>query len=298
MNGIICVNKPSGWTSFDIVAKVRGMARTKKVGHAGTLDPMATGVLPLFLGNATKVCDILPNDRKGYLAAFRLGMKTDTLDITGTVQQELESHVTLEQLREVLPHYMGEISQVPPMFSAVQVNGQRLYDLARAGQEIKREARKVSVYQLNLLSFDEETQIAEAEIICSKGTYIRSLCSDIGDELGVGAVLTSLVRHIAGDFTLSDCYTLEQLQQMTDNGSLERSLMSVERVFESYPQICLNQIQSSKFLNGVRLDLSRVFYQKKEGFHRVFDQDHVFLGLASLNLEKMELVIEKMFQRN
>jgi tRNA pseudouridine55 synthase len=298
MDGIICVNKPSGWTSFDIVAKVRGMARTKKVGHAGTLDPMATGVLPLFLGVATKVCDIMPNDQKGYIAEFRLGVQTDTLDITGEIQEQTDSHITLEQLSSVLSHYRGEIEQIPPMYSAIQINGQRLYDLARAGQKVKRKPRSVTIHRLELLSFSPESQTAKIEVICSKGTYIRSLCSDIGEELGVGAVLTSLVRHIAGDFTLDDCYSLEQLQQLTDEGQLSQVLMPVERVFETYPDIRLNEVQSKKFLNGLRLDLNRVIYQNKTGFHRVFNQDHVFLGLASLDLERMELVIEKMFQRN
>ena len=298
MNGIICINKPSGWTSFDVVAKVRGITQTRKVGHAGTLDPMATGVLPLFLGTATKVCDIMPNSDKGYLAKFRLGITTDTLDITGTVLKNEPSHASREQLEQVLDEFRGTISQLPPMYSAVQVNGRRLYDIARSGETVERRPRQVTVSRLMLRDFDEQTQEGELEVLCSKGTYIRSLCSDIGDKLGCGAVLTALIRHCSGDFTLQDCLTLEELQQAADRGELEHHLLPVEKVFECFPAIYLNTTQAAKFQNGVKLDLNRVRFQNAEGLHRVFDQNKAFLGLASLNLKEMELKIEKMFKRD
>lgn len=298
MNGIICINKPSGWTSFDVVAKVRGITHTRKVGHAGTLDPMATGVLPLFLGPATKVCDIMPNSDKGYLARFRFGMTTDTLDITGTVLKNEPSHVSRAELEQVLEAFRGTILQLPPMYSAVQINGRRLYDIARSGETVERKPRKVTVSKLMLRAFDEQTQEGELEVLCSKGTYIRSLCSDIGDKLGCGAVLTSLTRHCSGDFTLQDCLTLGELQQAADRGELEQRLLPIEKVFESFPAIYLNRTQAVKFQNGVKLDLNRVRFQNADGFHRVFNQDKVFLGLASLNLEEMELKIEKMFKRD
>ncbi len=297
MNGILCVNKPSGWTSFDVVAKVRGMARTKKVGHAGTLDPMATGILPLFFGTATKACDVMPNDNKGYIATFRFGMTTDTLDITGNVQSQTESHITEAQLRALLPSFLGEIDQIPPMFSAVQVNGRRLYDIARSGAEVERKARRVNILKLKLLEFSEEEQTAAVEVLCSKGTYIRTLCSDIGEKLGVGATLTALNRHIVGNFTLDDCYTMEQLQAFTDAGVLDEKALPVEKVFEQLPKIKLNEVQSIKFRNGVKLDLNRVRYKNVDGLHKVFDQQNQFMGLARLNLETMELIVEKMFFR-
>lgn len=297
MNGILCVNKPSGWTSFDVVAKVRGMARTKKVGHAGTLDPMATGILPLFFGTATKACDVMPNDNKGYIATFRFGMTTDTLDITGNVQSQTESHITETQLRALLPSFLGEIDQIPPMFSAVQVNGRRLYDIARSGAEVERKARRVNILKLKLLEFSEEEQTATVEVLCSKGTYIRTLCSDIGEKLGVGATLTALNRHIVGNFTLDDCYTMEQLQAFTDAGVLDEKALPVEKVFEQLPKIKLNEVQSIKFRNGVKLDLNRVRYKNVDGLHKVFDQQNQFMGLARLNLETMELIVEKMFFR-
>lgn len=298
MNGIICVNKPKGWTSFDVVAKVRGIAKTRKVGHAGTLDPMATGVLPLFFGNATKACDVMPNDDKGYHAVFQLGLRTDTQDITGQVLQQTASQVTEQQLTELLPRFTGELSQVPPMYSAVWVNGRRLYDLARSGQEVERPARMVTIKKLELLSFDQKEQTGVLDVLCSKGTYIRTLCSDMGDALGCGAALTGLERYQAGNFTLEDCYTLEQLQQFADEGSLETHVLPVAKVFEQLPKIKLNPVQSVKFRNGVKLDLNRVYYKKAAGFHKVFDQENQFMGLASLDLEKMELVIEKMFPQS
>lgn len=297
MNGIICVNKPKDWTSFDVVAKVRGMARTKKVGHAGTLDPMATGVLPLFFGNATKACDVMPNDDKGYIATFKLGMTTNTLDITGDIETQKESNVTLDELKNVLSEFVGEIEQVPPMFSAIQVNGRRLYDIARTGEVVERKARKVIIKKLKLIDFNEDTQTGIIEVLCSKGTYIRSLSSDIGEKLGVGATLTDLQRHIVGNFTLDDCYTLDELQKFTDEGILEQKALPVEKVFEQLPKIKLNPVQSNKFRNGVKLDLNRVFHKNVEGNHKVFDQDNNFIGLAKLDLEKMQLVIEKMFNR-
>lgn len=297
MNGILCVNKPSGWTSFDVVAKVRGMAKTKKVGHAGTLDPMATGILPLFFGTATKACDVMPNDNKGYIATFRFGMTTDTLDITGNVQSQTESHITEAELRALLPSFLGEIDQIPPMFSAVQVNGRRLYDIARSGAEVERKARRVNILKLKLLEFSEEEQTAAVEVLCSKGTYIRTLCSDIGEKLGVGATLTALNRHIVGNFTLDDCYTMEQLQAFTDAGVLDEKALPVEKVFEQLPKIKLNEVQSIKFRNGVKLDLNRVHYKNVDGLHKVFDQQNQFMGLARLNLETMELIVEKMFFR-
>lgn len=297
MNGIICVNKPKDWTSFDVVAKVRGMARTKKVGHAGTLDPMATGVLPLFFGNATKACDVMPNDDKGYIATFKLGMTTNTLDITGDIETQKESNVTLDELKNVLSEFVGEIEQVPPMFSAIQVNGRRLYDIARTGEVVERKARKVIIEKLKLIDFNEDAQTGVIEVLCSKGTYIRSLSSDIGEKLGVGATLTDLQRHIVGNFTLDDCYTLDELQKFTDEGILEQKALPVEKVFEQLPKIKLNPVQSNKFRNGVKLDLNRVFHKNVEGNHKVFDQDNNFIGLAKLNLEKMQLVIEKMFNR-
>lgn len=295
MNGILCINKPKDFTSFDVVAKIRGMSKTKRVGHSGTLDPLATGVLPVFIGNATKACDMMPSDDKSYVASFRFGLTTDTLDISGEVLSETESKIKKADIFPLIEKYTGEIMQIPPMYSAVRVNGQRLYDIARQGREIEREPRKVTVFKLELLSFNEETQTGELFIECSKGTYIRTIISDIGEELKVGGIMTELVRTRAGVFTLEDCVTMEEAQRLTDEGSLEAHIIPPDRMFYDKPKIVLNESQSRMFLNGVRLDLNRVKYKDIETLHRVYTNEKRFVGLASLNKEKMELKIEKMF---
>ncbi|MDF2567253.1 MAG: tRNA pseudouridine 55 synthase [Oscillospiraceae bacterium] len=295
MNGIICVNKPKDFTSFDVIAKMRGMMKIKRLGHAGTLDPMATGVLPIFVGYATRACDIMPDDTKEYIADFRFGMTTDTQDITGNVLSTQESNIKQHQLLEVLDEFKGEQDQVPPMYSAVRVNGQRLYDIARKGIEIERASRRINVLGLELLSFDEQQQTARIQVSCSKGTYIRTICHDIGQRLGVGATLTELCRTRAGAFLLEDCITLEQAQHLADTNSFRRVLLPIEKIFDGLPKINLNEIQSHKFMNGVRLDLNRVYYEDKDGFHAVFDHQGKFMGLGGLDREDMALRIEKMF---
>lgn len=297
MNGVLCINKPKDYTSFDVVARIRGMTQTKRVGHSGTLDPLATGVLPIFVGNATKACDLLPDDNKSYLAEFQLGYKTDTLDISGEVLETFDKKVTKQDVLKYLDRFRGDIEQIPPMYSAVRVNGQRLYDIARQGREVEREPRSVTVFQLELLNFDEESQKGELKILCSKGTYIRSIISDLGDMLGTGGIMTALCRDKACGFTLDDCITLEQAQELTENGTLEQHLLPVDRLFYHLPKIQLNEVQSIKFKNGVKLDLNRVKYKDINTFHRVYDNKKVFLGLASLDKEDMALIIEKMFYR-
>ncbi len=294
-NGIICVNKPQDFTSFDVVAKMRGMAKIKRCGHAGTLDPMATGVLPIFFGTATRACDILPDGDKRYTASFKLGVTTDTLDITGKVLSQRESGVTKEQIVAVLDNFRGEIEQVPPMFSAVQVGGQRLYDLARQGIEVERKPRKVNVFLLELLNFDEKTQSGQLDIKCSRGTYIRSIIADMGECLGSGAIMTGLVRTQAAGFSLDDCITLEQAQELTNEGTLLDKILPIDRVFADYPKIYLCQAQSRMFLNGVKLDLNRVKFKHENTVHTVYSDQKEFMGLAVTDTEKMELIIYKMF---
>lgn len=297
MNGILCINKPQEYTSFDVVARIRGMTKTKRVGHSGTLDPLATGVLPIFVGNATKACDMLPNDDKSYIAEFQFGFKTDTLDISGEVLETFDKRVSKEDIINHLDQFRGDIQQIPPMYSAVRVNGQRLYDIARQGREIEREPRSVTIFKLELLAFDETTQTGQFEIECSKGTYIRSIISDLGKLLGTGGTMTALCRDKACGFSLDDCITLEQAQELTMNGTLEQQLLPVDRIFYHLPRIGLNEIQSIKFKNGVKLDLNRVIYKDIDCLHRVYDNEKVFLGLASLDKEDMALVIKKMFYR-
>ena len=218
MNGIIVIDKGNGYTSFDVVAKMRRICGEKKIGHTGTLDPMATGVLPILIGNATKAQSLLPESDKEYEATFSFGITTDTLDITGKIISQTESNVKLEDLEAVLPQFRGNIMQLPPMYSAVSKDGVRLYELARKGLITEREARPVTVYKLDLLNFDEQLQSAKIIVKCSKGTYIRSICDDIGQTLGCGAVMTSLRRVTACGYTLDDAITLEKAKELSENG--------------------------------------------------------------------------------
>lgn len=281
MNGIICVDKPAGFTSFDVVAKLRGILQTRRLGHGGTLDPMATGVLPVFVGTATKACDIMPDNTKSYRAGFRLGETTDTQDVTGEVLTRSDMPVSEEALRGVIPGFVGDIMQLPPMYSAVQVNGQRLYDLARKGIEVEREARPIQVFAIDLISYDESVREGVLDISCGKGTYIRTIISDIGEQLGCGGIMTSLVRTSSGGFTLGDCYTFGQIQQARDEDRLSGLILPIERVFASLPKLRLNEAQTRMYRNGVKLDLARVRGIKADtADYAVYGSDGAFIGTA------------------
>ena len=257
MNGVLIVDKPSQFTSFDVVAVVRKLSGQRKIGHTGTLDPNATGVLPLLLGNATRAQDIILNHDKEYVAEFKLGVTTDTLDIWGEVKSEKKSEVTQDKIENILVKYTGEITQIPPMFSAVSVNGQRLYDLARKGVEVERKPRIITVYELELLSFDEDSQVGKLRVKCSKGTYIRTLIDDIGRELGAGAVMTALRRTTACGFEIKNALSLDEIKKLSQNGELENKLMSTESLFGDYPELYVTDAQAKRFYNGGELDCSR-----------------------------------------
>lgn len=290
MTGLICLNKPKEITSFSAVAKVRGITREKKCGHTGTLDPMATGVLPIMLGGATRFIDFLPDSDKGYVAEFKLGVVTDTLDITGEVLEENNFSVTKEEMKSVLLNFKGTISQIPPMYSAVSVDGQRLYDLARKGIEVERQARKVEVKELELLEFDEETGIGKIEVLCSKGTYIRSIIDDFGKKLGCGATMISLVRTKAMGIDLSECIFLEDLQNIKDTSNdFSSVVVSVEKLFECYPQIFVSEAQSHRFSNGGSLMRDRLKKNLKDGIYRVYSNEKIFLGLGELSEQDLNV---------
>lgn len=294
MNGIICVNKPSGFTSFDVIAKLRGILRIKRLGHGGTLDPMATGVLPVFVGSATKACDIMPDNTKSYRAGFRLGETSDTQDVTGKTLTISDKPVSFEELEAVLPEFTGNIMQLPPMYSAVQVGGKRLYDLARQGVEIERTPREIEVTALKLLRYDETMREGELEINCGKGTYIRTIIHDIGEKLGCGGIMTALVRTSSGRFTLNDCYTLEEIQQARDEDRLESLILPIERVFEKLPMLRLNEAQTRMYRCGVKLDLNRVRGVTEDAdSYRVYAFDGSFIGTAESDREKGILRIGK-----
>lgn len=255
MTGIIIVDKPREFTSFDVVAVMRRMLRTKKVGHGGTLDPMATGVLPVFVGGATKAVDIVPDSDKSYRAGFALGYKSDTLDIWGNVTGSGTAAVPAERLEKALEKFRGDIMQTPPMYSALKVGGQKLCDLARKGIEVERKPRPIRISRLECVEFDGQNGVINVE--CSAGTYIRSLIDDIGVVLGTGAVMTSLVRTRACGFELSQSLPLGVIREMSYDELCGR-ILPVESVFSGFPRIELDETQKRLYLNGVRLDADRL----------------------------------------
>lgn len=301
MNGVIVINKPQEFTSFDVVAVARKVLSTKKIGHCGTLDPNATGVLPLLVGNATKAQDIIPNHDKSYVAGFKFGFSSDTLDIWGEVKEDKPCSVEKAELEKVLKGFIGDILQTPPMYSAIQKDGVRLYELARQGIEIEREARKITIYSLQLLNFDEKTVSGTVAVSCSKGTYIRQLIADIAKKLNTTGVMTSLVRTSACGFDLNDAITLDKLKEDTASGEIEKRLMSVESLFVSYPKLSVSQKQSVRFYNGNPLDIERTALRDnmpQDGtIIRVKGENDEFLGLGVVDLQKGVLKIYKHFEK-
>ena len=295
MTGILCVNKPQGITSFGAVARVRRMLGRKKCGHTGTLDPMATGVLPILIGGASKFSDLIPNQDKAYRATVKLGIVTDTLDITGEVLEERTVTATKADFENALNDFRGEIEQVPPMYSAVFHNGVRLYDLARQGIEVERKARKITVYSLELISADEENNEYVIDVHCSRGTYIRTLAGDIGEKLGCGAVLTTLCRTVAHGYKLNECVEIADIEAMVESGEIYNHIKAVETAFEEYKDVYVTQAQAVRFQNGASLSLERLTLPCQEGILRVFSKDEKkFLGLGEIDRENSALLIKKM----
>lgn len=288
MNGIIVINKPREFTSFDVVAVVRGCFHTKKVGHSGTLDPMATGVLPVFVGGATKAISLLPDHDKSYRAGFRLGITSDTLDIWGNCSEQREVNISAEMLLKILEKFNGEIEQIPPMYSALKVNGQKLCDLARKGIEVERKPRRVTISKLELVSFDGRDGVLDVD--CSSGTYIRSLVDDIGRELVAGAVMTALERTRACGFLSDESVSVDELRALSDEERL-KLLKPVEGVFSDYSAILLDDTQTRLYLNGVRLEVKRLRGDFGEGIYRVYGDG--FIGLAKI--QNGELISMKRF---
>ncbi len=280
LNGIICINKPEGFTSFDVIAKMRGILKMKKLGHSGTLDPMATGVLPVFAGSATKAISIIPQTGKSYVAGFRFGIVTDTYDITGKVIQEKAFNLLKNDVENSLETFRGNITQLPPMYSAVQVNGQRLYDLARKGVEVERPSREVEVSRLELLDFDEKNGSGTIELSCSKGTYIRSIIHDMGQILGCGATMTSLVRTYSNGFSIDECVTLEQLEKLRNENRLQETVKSVEKMFLDLPKVQLSSKKTVMYKNGVKLILDRLDISDDIDMLRVYGAEGEFIGIA------------------
>lgn len=299
MDGVIIIDKPQDFTSFDVVAVMRRLCGQKKIGHTGTLDPMATGVLPLLLGKATRAAPLLEDTDKEYEAGFRLGCSTDTQDITGKTLKQSGAAVTREQLEAVLPAFRGDILQLPPMYSAVQKDGQRLYTLARQGIEVERDARPITVYKLELNDYNEITRSGSLTIRCSKGTYIRTICADIGERLGAFGVMSSLRRTAAAGFCLADAVTLEEAKLLSQQGTLAQRVLPTEHLFQGRPALRVSPAQAQRFRNGGGLSLDRTTLapqDKKDGMEfRVLSPDGEFLGLGAVKLEKAELSVLRLF---
>ena len=272
MNGIVIIDKPMGWTSQDVVSKLRGVLKTRRIGHGGTLDPMATGVLPVFVGRGTRGVEFFEHAEKTYEATLRLGVTTDTEDTSGTVLEEKEVHISEVEILDILPRFRGKIQQIPPMYSALKVNGQKLYDLARKGKEVERQPREIEIFKLECL----ELKGNEAKLLvhCSKGTYIRTLCKDIGEALGCGGCMAALRRVTAGEYTIEEAIPL---QTLVDCANPEQYLRPVDSMFRGYPAVTLTANQEKRCRNGNAFSLTL-----PEGTYRAYGQSGEFLMLAKV----------------
>ncbi len=279
MDGILCLDKPGEMTSFAACALLRRLLGEKRVGHAGTLDPMATGVLPLFFGKATRAIPLLPCHDKTYVATLQFGKQSDTLDIWGTVRETGAPVPGRTAVDNALAAFRGDIRQTPPMTSALKKDGVRLYELARRGIEVEREARPVTVYELTVLSYDETAGVLTFSCHCSAGTYIRSLCDDLGRTLGCGAVMTALRRTMAAGYPLADCVTPDDCRRLAENGTLAARLLPTDRAFSSFEAVTVTAAQATRFGNGGALFLERL-NTPVGATARVYAPDGRFLGLG------------------
>ena len=292
MNGVINIIKNTGMTSFDVVARVRKITKEKKVGHTGTLDPEASGVLPICLGKATKIIDYMMENEKAYRVSFKLGIVTDTYDLEGKIIREKDaSNVGKEEIIRVISNFIGNIKQVPPMYSALNQNGVKLYELARKGIEVKREARDITIYKIENIDIQDEICM---DVYCSKGTYIRSLCFDIGEELGVGATMTKLCRIKNGNFTLENGLNIDDLNEE----NVKQRIISIEEALCRFDKIVVNNKFTKLLVNGVRVYDKRLCKDiiKNNKLYRVYDDLNTFIGLgrkddSGFKIEK--LLIEK-----
>lgn len=295
-HGIVIVHKEKGFTSHDVVAKMRGICGQKKIGHTGTLDPEATGVLPVCLGNGTRLCDMLTERDKEYVALLRLGVETDTQDMTGTVLSSRPVEVGEPQVREAAWSFQGSYMQTPPMYSALKVNGKKLYELAREGKEVERQAREVQIGEIEILAMT--LPLVRLRVVCSKGTYIRTLCADIGQKLGCGGAMESLVRTRVGNFSLEEALTLTQLQDLKDQGRLSQAILPVESVFQNCPVLHVREDLVRLLENGNALTVEQTAEKERytQGrWVRVCFPDNRFAGIYAYDEGKGRYQPVKMF---
>ena len=298
VNGIINIYKEAGYTSHDVVAKLRGIVRQRKIGHTGTLDPDATGVLPVCLGNATKLCDMLTDKSKEYEACMLLGVTTDTQDMSGTILTESEVQCTEEEAKEAVLSFVGGYDQIPPMYSALKVNGKKLYELARKGIEVERQPRHVEIPAIDII----ECKLPEIRfrVSCSKGTYIRALCADIGDKLGCGAAMKSLIRTRVGVFVLEEAWKLSEVERMVAEGTLLENVTASDQVFMECPKVVVKSEFDKVLANGNKLNINQVRFEKEQALRdgellRVYDSRDVFTGVYTYLATERCLKPYKMF---
>lgn len=274
MNGILLIDKPEEWTSMDVCAKLRGALKERRIGHSGTLDPMATGLLVVFLGRATRAVEFAEAAEKTYLAGMRLGVMTDTQDTTGSILRQSAVEISDEILENALQHFRGEIDQIPPMYSAIKVHGKKLYELARKGREVERKPRKVTIFSLDQTGRAENGDI-QLKICCSKGTYIRTLCHDIGESLGCGAAMSSLRRTHAGAFSVENAHSVSELVAAAENGKIEEYVLPVDTLFSEYPGCVMSSAQNKAVRNGAQYSC-----REPDSMYRLYAPNGEFTALA------------------
>lgn len=304
MDGIINVYKEKGYTSFDVVAKLRGILKTRKIGHTGTLDPMAEGVLPVCLGSATKLVDDITGTSKTYIAEMILGVSYDTLDTTGELLEKRDVNVSEEEVRQAVASFIGEQDQIPPMFSAVKINGVKLYDMARKGKVVERKPRRITIHSIEVMdiNLNAETPTVRISVECSKGTYIRSLISDIGDKLGTLAAMSELTRTKTGSFTVDKAYTIDQIEEYFKSGRLGSIISYVDDYFIDFPPLTVKKDEMLYAENGNRLLVSS-FEEEEElkdkagGMYRIYShpEDGIFYGVYSFDSKRGDFKPERMF---
>lgn len=283
LNGIMLIDKPCDWTSHDVVGKLRGILHERRIGHSGTLDPMATGLLVVFVGRATRAVEFAEADSKEYIAGLRLGVSTDTQDITGNTLKSSNSLPSKTELEQALSAFKGEISQIPPMYSAIKVGGRKLYELARQGESVERKPRKVTIEKLEIVGENDGDYILD--VVCSKGTYIRTLCNDIGDTLGCGGCMSSLRRVKAGAFSIEKAHTIDEIQAAADNGGLDEIIIPVDRLFSAYPELTVRNTAEKKLRNGNVIKLAA-----PNGTYRVYTETGGFLLLGEVADNKLKTI--------
>ena len=293
MDGVLNIRKEKGYTSFDVVAKLRGILHMKKIGHTGTLDPEAEGVLPVVLGKATKLVDLLTEKQKTYEALLHLGLETDTQDMTGTVLEEKPVEVTEEEVRTVIRSFLGEQQQIPPMYSALKVDGKKLYELAREGKTVERKPRAVQFYKIEIKKI--KLPYVRFSVTCSKGTYIRTLCHDIGQKLGCGGCMEELLRTRSGNFVWEDSMTLAQVEEAVRNGTIGDRVISIGQVLKDYPEIFCIREGDRLLENGNALAERFVRGEHKEGWVRMCDSQGGFKGIYQWDEVKKRYQPQKMF---